>query len=368
MPGREPKGRAEPRIGLIGCGVIAGLRHLPALRRLDARVVAVADPDPAALARMGDAHGIERRHASAELLIADAEVDCVGVLVPPTAHADVAIKAMEAGKDVLVEKPLAVSPEDCERMVRTAERTGRVGMVAHNLRFHRLVGRARELIEGGAIGEPQAVSTLTIGDGIARPERGGWTADSSLGGGSITERGVHHYDLWRFLCGHSATRVFAQANFGGEYETRAVISATLGNGSLAQTLSGEGAVPTAKLEVAGSRGRIELDLYAFDGLRLRGPAEHSGGPRTRFADGLASIRSLPRGLADARRGGAYVGSYTEEWRHFLECVRDQRQSLSPFADGREAALVACAARRALERGAAVELEELRPEAGVAPVG
>ena len=67
MPGSEGKRRAEPRIGVIGCGSIAGLRHLPALRGLGARVVAVADADPGALASFADAHGIERRHASAQL-------------------------------------------------------------------------------------------------------------------------------------------------------------------------------------------------------------------------------------------------------------------------------------------------------------
>jgi myo-inositol 2-dehydrogenase/D-chiro-inositol 1-dehydrogenase len=361
----ESRGRAQPRIGLIGCGAIAGQRHLPALRGLGARVVAIADSDHAALARTADANGIERRHSSAEALIADPQVDCIGVLVPPQAHPDVAVAALEAGKDVLVEKPLALTPEDCDRMVQAAERSERVAMVAHNLRFHRFAGRARELIAAGAIGEPEAVSTLAIGEGSGRP--GAWLKDSSLGGGVITEKGVHHYDLWRFLCAGSATRVFAHA-VGDAYDRRAVISATVGDRVLAQTLAGYGAVPAAEVVVAGSHGQIELDLYAFDGIRVLGPGEVSGSPRRRLANALASLRSLPRGLADLRRGGAYVISYAEEWRHFLECVRMGRQPLSPFADGREAALVAIAAHRSIREGAAVQLEELRPAVNTGVAG
>jgi predicted dehydrogenase len=277
------------------------------------------------------------------------------------------VEALEAGKDVLVEKPLALTPEDCERMVQAAERTERVAMVAHNLRFHRLAARAREMIAAGAIGEPEAVSTLAIGEGSTRAGRAPWLKDSSLGGGVITEKGVHHYDLWRFLCGGSATRVFADV-VGDTYERRAVISATVGDGLLAQTLAGYGAAPAAEVVVAGSHGRIELDLYAFDGIRLREPGEISGSLRTRLANVRASVRSLPRGLADLRRGGLYVRSYAEEWSHFLECVHEGRQPLSPFADGREAALVAIAAHRSVREGAAVELEGLRRGAGAGAAG
>ena len=321
MPGRESNGREQPRVGLIGCGAIAELRHLPALRSLGTRPVAVADSDPAALARIADPNGIERRHASAEALIADPEVDCVGVLVPPAAHAEVAVAVLEAGKDVLVEKPLGLTPEDCERMVRAAERSGRVAMVAHNLRFHRFVSRAREMIAAGAIGEVKAVSTLTIGgDPTTRDRHGDWAVDGSLGGGPITEKGVHHYDLWRFLAGASATRVTAQA-LGGESGRFAAVSAALGEDRLAQALAGHGAPPASEVSVFGSEGRLELDLYAFDGIRVLGPAEISGSPRTRVVNAMTGLRLLPRGLADLRRGGAYVASYAEEWRHFFECVR-----------------------------------------------
>ena len=340
---------------------MAGLRHLPALQRLGADVVALADTDSAALASLADAHRIERRHPTAEAMLDDSEVDCVGILVPPAAHADLAVAVLEAGKDVLVEKPLALTPADCERMVRAAESSERVAMVGHNLRFHRLVARARELIAAGAIGEPQAISTAMLGtsrdpDGATpTPE---WLADSKLGGGAMTEVGVHQYDLWKFLCGGSVRRVVAEAVPGKEGR-RATVAATLEGGVVAQALAAYGAVPACEVTVAGSGGWLELDLYAFDGLRLRGPADISGSPRTRLAGALAGLRMLPRGLAELRAGGAYVGSYAQEWRHFLDCVDRCEPTLSPLADGRDAALVAVAARRSLEEGAAVGVDQLR---------
>jgi predicted dehydrogenase len=333
---------------------------MPALRGLSgARVVALADLDRTALERLAGEYGIERRHASAEALIDDPEVDCVGVFVPVAHHVEVATAALEAGKHVLVEKPLALSMDDCDRMVEVAARSDAVAMIAHNLRFHRLVRRARELISSGAIGEPEMIRTVTVGrahdttvDGVSPPH---WKTETAAGGGAIMEKGIHHFDLWRFLTGAEPTRVSALVSVDGSYDRRAAVSATLSNGAIAQATSAYGVPPTAEASVTGARGRIDLDIHAFDGLRIRGPEDHSGGLGTRARGALASARALPRGIADLARGGAFVRSYTEEWRHLLACVRGEAELGSSFADGREAVRVATAAARSAREGAPVDL-------------
>ena len=350
--------RGRPiRVGLVGCGRIAFLRHLPALQSLAcADLVAVADIDRGALGRVAARYGAPRLHASAEALIDDPAVECVGVLVPPEGHTDVAEAALAAGKHVLVEKPLALSIEECDRMIAVTADTGVIAMVGHNLRFHRLVRRARDLIEAGAIGVPEAIRTITVG-ARAGARGGDWAADSAAGGGVMMELGVHQYDLWRLLTGGVPGQVVALAAVEGSRDRRAGVSAILSGGAVAEAISVHGRPPSNEVTVIGSDGRLDLDLYAFDGLRLRAPDDASGSPRSRLGGAVQAARSLPRGVADLARGGAYVHSYANEWRHFAACVGGEAEPLSSLTEGREAVRVALAAARSATEGTAIEIAD-----------
>jgi predicted dehydrogenase len=363
-------GGAPLRIGLVGCGAIAELRHLPALGAVSGgEVVAVADADPAAAERVGTALGVESRHRDVESLLEGAEVDCVGVTVPAQHHAEVAIPALEAGKHVLVEKPLAVASDDCDRMVAAAERSGTVAMVAHNLRFHRLVQRARELIVAGAIGEPEGIRTLTVGGSHEERAGGGpvpaWKTNSAMGGGAIMEKGVHHYDLWAHLTGANAVELGAVAEIVGEREIRAAVSARLDNGTIATATCAYGRPPAAEVTVFGAAGRLDLDLYAFDGLRVLGPHAMVGGVRQRAANALAALRAFPRGVGDLGSGGAYVRSYAREWEHFLAGARGEAAVGCSFEDGRRAARIAGLAQRSAREGRRMDVAAGVPVADAA---
>ncbi len=149
-------------IGLIGCGQVAELRHLPALSRLrGASVVALADLDPERARRLSERFAVPRCYREPEELLADGAVEVVGVLAPPADHAELATRALARGKHVLVEKPLATSLEDGERLIAVAAETPAKTVVGFNLRAHVLVQRARELLSGG----------------IGRPDRGGPRSD-----------------------------------------------------------------------------------------------------------------------------------------------------------------------------------------------
>ena len=138
----------EPlRIGIVGCGFVADHRHLPTLSKMpEATVVALCDSDPAALARVGDRWGIGRRHADPRALTEDASVEAVAVLVPAAGHAAVVIAALEAGRHVMVEKPLALTLDDADLMLEAAGASAGRVMVGFNERWHRLVREARDLV------------------------------------------------------------------------------------------------------------------------------------------------------------------------------------------------------------------------------
>src|SRR5437870_7646639 len=110
----------KPGVGVVGCGAIASIAHLPALRALGVPVVAVADVDESRCAAVASRFSVERRYSTPEDLVADRDVDVVAVCVPPQYHVQVATAALAAGKHVLVEKPVALDLDEAERLRATA--------------------------------------------------------------------------------------------------------------------------------------------------------------------------------------------------------------------------------------------------------
>ena len=165
-------------VGLVGCGRVTRSHHLPALRRVPGvRAVAAFDLDAAALARVP---GV-RAHESLEALLGDPAVELVAVCVPPAAHADVAVAALQAGRHVLVEKPLAATLQDALRIEDAAQGRGGRAAMGFNLRCHRKVRRLAEVVRSGALGRIRAIRSVWEEPPDSR-DRGvppSWTAGST---------------------------------------------------------------------------------------------------------------------------------------------------------------------------------------------
>ena len=177
-------------VGLVGLGEI-GQVHAEAVRRSPAaRLVAVADTAPERLPPF-EAAGA-RGYRDAGELIADPEVGTVSVCLPHYLHFPVALAAIRAGKNVLVEKPMAVSPGEGQQLVDAAAAAGVALGVSHNQVFYAPHAEAKRLIDSGAIGRP-VLLRLRLGMG---PTWGGWRADPRLaGGGLLSDAGVHRIYL-----------------------------------------------------------------------------------------------------------------------------------------------------------------------------
>src|SRR5271170_1124258 len=117
----------EPlRVGVVGCGRVAADRHLPALSRVrGAEVVALADSDQARLKHLADQFRVTHRYPDVHTLLDTTMVDVIAVCVPVEFHAEVALAALDAGKHVFIEKPLAVSLEEADRIQERGEKAGR---------------------------------------------------------------------------------------------------------------------------------------------------------------------------------------------------------------------------------------------------
>src|SRR5256885_2842001 len=125
-------------LGIIGCGRVSQRFHLPALRFVPAiKVAALADVDPSRVETVARQFSNARRYSEPGELLADSELNAVAICTPPQTHAELALAALAAGKHVLVEKPLALTIADGERMLHGAEMSNKVAAGGINLRFPR---------------------------------------------------------------------------------------------------------------------------------------------------------------------------------------------------------------------------------------
>jgi predicted dehydrogenase len=343
--------RGPLRIGIVGCGFVADNRHLPTLSRItEVAVVAASDRDPAALARVADRWGIARRYPDSDDLLADPLVEAVAVLTPTAAHADVAVAALDAGRHVFVEKPLALTMHDADRIAERAAVSAGRAMVGFNQRWHRLALQARELIRAGAVGRVQGVAS-TFND--ARATVAGlppWRLQRAHGGGALIDKGIHHIDLWRFLLDDEVEQVHALSRPGRGDDETLVVSARLRSGVVATMLACDRTSTGNELKVFGEQGALHLDLYRTEGLARVTLTDLPGAPATRLRRMVSGARQLADGIGEIRRGGVFDASYEAQWRHFTSAVVAGRDPECTVEDGRRALQVVLAASESADSG------------------
>jgi myo-inositol 2-dehydrogenase / D-chiro-inositol 1-dehydrogenase len=352
-PGRKEGG---VRLAFAGCGRVTAALHLPALRRVpEIEVVALCDPDGDRLTQTGKRFGITMLHRDLDSLLLQSPIDAIAVCVSPAHHAEVACRVMAAGKHLFVEKPLALSEADCDRILEAAAQSSGVRVVGFNLRQHRLVIQARELIQRGALGRIELIRSSFTTDIRQRQRLPQWRDQRHAGGGVLFELATHHFDLWRWLLGREVEEVSARSRDADSEDIVATVSARLAGGILATGQFAESTYPVNELEVLGGTGRLKLSLYDFDGLQFVPLTVTPGSLSARVKRLGQTVLSLPAGLRSAVSGGAYLETFVEEWRRFAASVRDRVDPAASLEDGRAAALVSIAAARSASSGEPVSL-------------
>lgn len=190
--------------GLIGCGDIARKRVAPALRDLEStELVAVARARADQAEAFATEFGAPKAHSHWRELVEDAEVEAVYVATPVYLHAEQTVAAAEAGKHVLCEKPMALSVEECDRMIDGCAARGVKLGVAYYRHFYPLIGRIREVLASGEIGRPVLVQINAFERWNVAPDHPrAWFLKKELsGGGPMFDFGCHRIEVLLDLFG-----------------------------------------------------------------------------------------------------------------------------------------------------------------------
>jgi 2-desacetyl-2-hydroxyethyl bacteriochlorophyllide A dehydrogenase len=352
-----PRARADTRcvrFGLIGCGEIAA-ESAAALRAAgNATISFTADPDLALAESLAAATGARATSDTRELL-ASPEVDAVLVSTPHHLHAPLAVQAAEAGKHVVVEKPMATSVADCDRMIAAARAAGVTLSVCYCHRYDPRVQRARQLLDAGAIGQIQGVR-IVLGQfrapdywkrGLTGRATSDWRARrETAGGGVLIMNACHLLDYMCWLVGSEVVEVAACASSRPDVpEVEAAISVSYrhANGALG-TLDATSALV--------GPGAFEQVLRGSEGQLVVAPVLRLWSRRT--VEGYSSgrwhaIRGLPRAA---------------ERRRFFEAFADALLDRGPLPvtaeEARAVQAVIEAAYRSAEGRGTVRVDRLAP--------
>lgn len=216
------------RVAVLGAGAIARSQHLPAWSKLpEFQIAGLADVSPVSLAAAPAEFQIERRVTDYRELLDDSSIDVVDICVPSALHAEVAIAALQAGKHVLCEKPMATSRADAAAILAAWRASGKKLMVAQHMRFEPSVLQLRKYLEHNPPGDVY----YTRAQWLRRrrlPARPGFTEKRLSGGGALYDLGVHLLDLswWLVGCptptsvsGVTFNRLARRSDIGSEWGT-----------------------------------------------------------------------------------------------------------------------------------------------------
>ena len=265
MPSAKRRSQRKVRYAVVGLGHIAQVAVLPAFAHAqNSELAALVSNDPEKLEKLGRRYKVKARFSydDFEAGLLNAEVDAVYIALPNHLHREYSERAARAGVHVLVEKPMAVTEEDCLSMIQVAEENGVKLMVAYRLHFEEANLKAIELVQGGRLGEPRlfdSVFTMTVKEGDIRLN------PREMGGGTLYDIGVYCINAVRNLFGAEPMEVVAFSANNGDprflqcEETTSAILRFPGRERLASFTCSFGAADVANYRVVGSKGDLVME-------------------------------------------------------------------------------------------------------------
>ncbi len=335
------------RFGLVGYGLF-GRCHARCLATTEGvELGAIATTSAANRAAAAADHPGARVLADWRELVDAADIDAVDIVAPNHLHAEMAIAALDAGKHVLLEKPMATSLEDAAGICEAVRRSGRQLSVGHELRLSAQWAPVKRLIDEGAIGTPRYVN-LSLFRFPYRPGGGGWRRDPARVGSWILEEPIHFYDLIMWYLERLGPPVSVQAR------GTAVGSGMFDNFSSWLGFEG-GAYATVTQSLAGFGHHLALEIAGSEGaMRSWWSAADARSDQPRFRLEVQRAGASSPEVVEIPQSGELV-ELAAQIREVAAAFAAGR-TLVPAEAGRRAVVVCLEAERALREGCQVPLD------------
>jgi len=337
------------RICMLGAGRVGKL-HTNSITRfvVGSKVVALVDPVSEILNATGDEFGILDRFNSFEEAIDKVSFDAVVITTPTFTHKPLALLSAAAGKHIFLEKPMALNLFECDEIIEATQRNQVILQLGFMRHFDPEFSAAAERIEGGEIGKPMMIKSLTHGPGLPPP----WARDLKTSNGMLAEVNSHDWDCVRWLMRSDYDRVYTEvANFKGpannidtpNFYDNTLVNVHFESGGLG-SISGIcpcGYGYDARVEIVGELGIMQIG-------ELRGQAVVVC---TNRDQGLITpiFRTWPE---------RFAWGYIYEIQHFIECIRKEKNPKVGGEEGRWSVAGVLAATRSFLEGRPVYLREV----------
>lgn len=347
------------KVGIIGTGSISNL-HMSGYKKLqDVEVVAVCDINKDRAQDYAKQYKVKNVFDNYEEMLKMSELDAVSVCTWNDSHAQIAIAALKAGKNVLCEKPPALNADEARLMKQAQEETGKLLMIGFVRRFGKNTKVIQDFLSNGSLGDIYYAKTSCIRR-CGNP--GGWFSDKKRsGGGPLIDLGVHMIDLVRFLIGKPKAVTVSGATFSkignrnnvlmfdryrpadeGDYcdvEDMAVAMIRFDNGTVLN-------VETSFSQHIKDE-KLTLELYGTKGGAVIEPEFEIYTESLNYL-----IDAKPRLTEDE---DPFLANFIAETEHFVDCIKNGTKCLNPVEDGVELMKILDAVYKSAETGKEVEI-------------
>jgi glucose-fructose oxidoreductase len=333
--------RAQVRYAVIGLGHIAQAAVLPAFGHAsrNSMLAALVSGEPKKLKVLGKRYRVPRLCAYEELdeLFASGEIDAVYIALPNHMHKEFTVRAARAGLHVLCEKPMAVSPRECEQMIRATSEANVKLMIAYRLHFERANLEAVQAAKSGQLGELRFFSS----DFSMQVSEDNIRIDGEKGGGPLYDIGIYCINAARYALSEEPVEVLATATRSRDPRFREVDETVVGvmrfkDERLASFTCSFGATDRSTYTITGTRGSITLD------------------PAYEYAQGLAYEMRI--GERKRKKSFGKSDQFAAELLYFSDCIRKDRDPEPSGEEGLADLRIIEAMQRSIQTGRWVPVE------------
>jgi len=337
-------------IGIVGAGWVADNIHAPChMKNPSAKIVAVADILEKAAKSLAQKYGCKAWYTDYKKMFERSDIDVIDICVPNYRHADISVSATEAGKNVICEKPLAISVEQADKMVASAKRHGVKLMYAENSLFAPALTRAKGIIDEGGIGKILYIEARETHSGSHSPFA---IQKKYSGGGCLLHLGCHPVGESLWLIDKPVKRVYAETgNLYHDIEVEDFATLLMRfEDDRASTVQAnyitKGGMDD-RVEIYGTDGVMLVNWTKSDQVRVFSEKGYS------YAVEKVDITT---GWANVTVNDLWDLGYTNELRHFVECVAEDKKPFPNGEFGRNVLKVIFAGYKSAEEGKPITLQ------------